>query len=105
MSSHLPQPRCPFCHLDVNLGEPQVGCGMCRAWHHRACWTEARWRCAACRTPAPRVSGAKRRLGGSRLRKVLLGGLILGVLCAGILVGGVACTLRDELYNVDPGFP
>jgi hypothetical protein len=34
-------PRCPFCHVDIAEGEPDLtACGRCRTVHHEACFAE-----------------------------------------------------------------
>jgi hypothetical protein len=40
--------RCPFCHDDVQTGDPTwVACADCLARHHAGCWDEGR-RCSSC---------------------------------------------------------
>lgn len=50
------------------MGEPQFGCGGCRAWHHLACWNEAGGRCGACKAPVAPLA-AKPSPKGRRPRK------------------------------------
>ncbi len=34
-------PRCPYCHVDIAEGEPDLtACGRCRTVHHEACFAE-----------------------------------------------------------------
>jgi len=41
-------PRCPFCHEGVGIGQPQLACNQCRAWHHQGCWAEGGGKCSSC---------------------------------------------------------
>ena len=41
-------PRCPYCHEGVAIGQPQLACNQCRAWHHQGCWTEGGGKCSSC---------------------------------------------------------
>jgi hypothetical protein len=43
----IARPRCPYCHEDVEHGEPLQVCTACHAFHHGPCWSELGG-CAAC---------------------------------------------------------